>query len=233
MTAPRWLAPLIDAPGGDPAQLRRDSSTLPGRNADPRESAVLVLLGGDPDADTRPADASVVLTHRSPQLRRHAGQMAFPGGKADPGDEGPVHTALREAAEETGLDPSGVDPLRVLDRIGIRRTGFAVRPVLAYWRTPGPLRAVDPAETDEVLTVAVDELVDPANRLRVGVAGWSGPAFRVGDYVVWGFTAGVLAHLLDHAGWARPWDDGPVHDLRRTLAASANRESFGLGGRLR
>ena len=91
-------------------------------------------------------------------------------------------------------------------------------------------QAVDPAETDAVLPVRISDLVDPANRIRVGWGDWSGPAFRVGDFVVWGFTGGVLDHLLEGAGWAVPWDDGTVLDLRETLAQSANRETFGMDG---
>ena len=81
-----------------------------------------------------------------------------------------------------------------------------------------------------VLPVRISDLVDPANRIRVGWEGWSGPAFRVGDFVVWGFTGGVLDHLLEGAGWAEQWDDGTVLDLRETLARSANRETFGMDG---
>lgn len=231
---PPWLGPVLDD-GGDPGleALRRAASTRRPGDAEGRASAVLVLLGGDAAAVDRPEDSLVVLTHRSTELRSHAGQMSFPGGKADPGDAGPVDTALREAEEETGLARSSVTPLRVLDSIDIARTGFAVHPVLAYWHDPHPLRVVDPAETDAVLQVPLADLIDPGNRLTVGYGSWSGPAFRVGDYVVWGFTGGVLAHLLDAAGWTVPWDHCTVHDLRATLAASANRESFGMGGRLR
>lgn len=232
--APPWLAPVL---GGaeDPglSALRRAASTLDEPLENPDESAVLVLLGGDPGATRRPDDALVVLTHRATTLRRHAGQMSFPGGRRDPGDRDAVHTALREAEEETGLRPDAVTPLKVLDSIDISRTGFAVKPVLAYWHDPHDLRAMDPAETDEVLPVRISDLVDPANRMRVGWGPWSGPAFRVGDFVVWGFTGGVLDHLLDAAGWSVPWDDGDVLDLRETLTKSANQETFGMDGTTR
>lgn len=231
---PPWLAPVL-GDGDDPGltALRRAASTRRPGDAPGRSSAVLVLIGGDARALDRPDDSLVVLTHRSPNLRKHAGQMAFPGGKSDPGDVDAIDTALREAEEETGLARPSVTPLRVLDSIDIARTGFAVEPVLAYWHEPHPLQVMDPGETDAVLQVPLADLIDPGNRLTVGYGGWSGPAFRVGDFVVWGFTGGVLAHLLDAAGWAEPWDDATVHDLRATLASSANRESFGLGGRLK
>ncbi|MBV7294480.1 CoA pyrophosphatase [Corynebacterium sp. TAE3-ERU12] len=231
--APPWLATALRTADTDMEQLRQRSSTLREPLLKPRSSAVLVLLSGDPTATARPQDASVVITHRAPTLRSHAGQMAFPGGKVDPGDTNLVHTALREAEEETGLDPATVSPLHVLDSIDISRTGFAVHPVLAHWRAPHPLRVVDPAETDAVLDVRIDDLLNPENRLMVGFAGWSGPAFRVGEFIVWGFTGGVLSHLFALAGWAQDWDDSTVHDLRETLAASANQEAFTTEGKLR
>lgn len=228
VTVPPWLGPVLDQEQ-DPGlvALRRASSARDSVAGDTtRESAVLVLVGGDPTAAERPEDARIVLTHRSPYMRSHAGQMAFPGGKVDPTDRDAVHTALREAWEETGLHPTSATPLRVIDPIGISRTGFEVRPVLAYWHDPHELRVVDENETDAVLNVQVSDLIDPANRLTVGFGDWSGPAFRVGDFVVWGFTAGVLSHLLDAAGWAVPWEQDKVHDLFETLSKSANNESF-------
>lgn len=205
-------------------KLRRDSSTVEGPLRNPAQSAVLVLLSGDAGVQQRPDDASVVLIHRATTLRHHAGQMAFPGGRVDPGDKDAVDTALREAEEETGLDRSTVTPVRVLDSIDISRTGFAVNPVLAYWHAPHPLRVVDPAETDEVLNVPISHLADPENRMMLGYSGWKGPAFKVGDFVVWGFTGGVLSYLLDAAGWAEPWDDTRVRKLLPVLARSANGE---------
>ncbi|WP_295624738.1 CoA pyrophosphatase [uncultured Corynebacterium sp.] len=228
---PPWLAPVLgDGEDAGLSALRRAASTLDEPLDDPDESAVLVLLGGDAASEDLPDDALVVLTHRAVTLRRHAGQMSFPGGRRDPGDRDAVHTALREAEEETALRSDSVTPLRVLDSIDISRTGFAVHPVLAYWHAPHDLHAVDPAETDKVLPVRISDLVDPANRIRVGWDQWTGPAFRVEDFIVWGFTGGVLDHLLDAAGWARPWDDGTVLDLGETLAKSANHEYFGMDG---
>lgn len=240
LRVPKWMLPIVDDSHRVPTSsedqlesLRRASSTLDAPLERPNMSAVLVLLSGWFDGHSLPADASIVLMHRATTLRKHAGQMSFPGGRMDPTDRDPVHTALREAEEETGLDARTVTPLRVLDAIDISRTGFAVHPVLAYWHAPHPLTAVDPAETDEVLNVPIRELIDPANRLQVGYGNWSGPAFRVADFIVWGFTGGVLSHLLNIAGWAVPWNDSEVHNLRETLEASANGEAFGLGGQLR
>ena len=74
--------------------------------------------------------------------------------------------------------------------------------------------------------VPIRELIDPRNRLLVGFKQWQGPAFYANDYVIWGFTAGVLAALLDHSGWSVPWDNNSVIDLRDTLKKSRNNEKM-------
>ena len=90
-----------------------------------------------------------------------------------------------------------------------------MRPVLAHWRTPGPIHAVDPAETQRVARVPISSLADPANRGTVVIpAGVERglrqtlrtPAFRVDGFTVWGFTAGLVDLLLEWGGWAVPWD---------------------------
>ncbi len=142
-----------------------------------RRSAVLILFGEGP------AGPDVLLVQRSPWLRRHAGQPAFPGGAIDPQDGGPVAAALREAAEEALVDPAGVDVLAVLPDLYIPRSGFAVTPVLAWWRQPGPIGPGDPAEVTAVRRVPVAELADPANRLSVRYpTGPAGPAFQAGRH---------------------------------------------------
>ena len=76
-------------------------------------------------------------------------------------------------------------------------------------------------------------LADPARRSRVGLAGWSGPAFDLGPYLLWGFTGGVVSAVLDLGGWARPWDDGTVRDLVTALGESGNGEPLGTLDRRR
>ncbi|OJV29687.1 MAG: hypothetical protein BGO26_15205 [Actinobacteria bacterium 69-20] len=204
---PAWMRPMVD---------RLDGATLPRwvlhatppAPDDARRSAVLMLLA---NGATGP---DLLLTQRSALLRSHAGQPAFPGGALEVG-EGPVAAALREASEETGLDPDSVIPAAMLPPMYLRPSRFVVRPVLAHWRTPGPVRPVDPHETDRVVRVPVAELADPAHRgtvvLRPG--GDRGlqrelrtPAFDVAGLVVWGFTAGLVDLLLEWGGWAVPWD---------------------------
>jgi 8-oxo-dGTP pyrophosphatase MutT (NUDIX family) len=165
-----------------------------------RSSAVLILFGEDSHGP------DVLLIERAADMRSHAGQPAFPGGKADPEDASPIHTALREAQEETGLDPGDVHVVRTLPDLWLPPSGFTVTPVLAYWRRPVPVRAVDPAEVARAVRVPVAELVDPVNRVTVvHPSGFRGPAFEVADMLVWGFTAMLLDRLLEIAGWARPW----------------------------
>lgn len=154
----------------------------------------------------------LLLMERAGTLRSHAGQPSFPGGALDPEDgdpagDGPLRAALREAEEETGLDPRGVQLFGVLPRLYIPVSEFVVTPVLGWWRRPSPVAPVDPAETARVFTVPVAELTDPANRaVAVHPSGHRGPAFLVGGALVWGFTAGVIDRILHFAGWERPWD---------------------------
>ncbi|WP_280336008.1 NUDIX hydrolase [Nocardia wallacei] len=167
-----------------------------------------------------PPHADVLLTQRAATLRQHSGQVAFPGGGVEPGDDGPIDTALREAREETGVDPAGVDPIAVLPPIFVPPSRFDVTPVVAYWRTPGEVGVVSAAEATRVTRVPISELIDPANRFVVRhPLGYMGPAFAVDGMLVWGFTAGVLAGLLAVSGWEREWDYHDVRDLQASLAA--------------
>ncbi|HEV2536663.1 MAG TPA: CoA pyrophosphatase [Streptosporangiaceae bacterium] len=173
-----------------------------------RESAVLILFGDGPDGP------DLLFIQRSEDMRLHAGQPAFPGGAIDAGDGGPVAAALREAVEEVGLDPGGVDVVGTLPEVFIPRTGFRVVPVLAWWRRPSAVAPVDAAEVAAVERVSVAELADPAARLMVHVRdGRTTPAFRVRGMLIWGFTAVLVDRLLALGGWEKPWDVTHVEDL--------------------
>jgi 8-oxo-dGTP pyrophosphatase MutT (NUDIX family) len=203
---PDWLRPLADGLR-DPEAIGFLRPPLP---EDPalRQAAVLILFGEGPDGP------DVLLLQRSDELRNHAGQPAFPGGGVDPGDDGVVAAALREAQEETGVDPSGVEVIAVLPELWVPPSGHAVTPVVAWWRTPSEVGPGDPLETAAVARVPIAALVDPANRLSVRhSSGYIGPAFRVAEMLVWGFTAGVLDRLLTVAGWDLDWDRNRIEAL--------------------
>ncbi len=210
---PDWLRPL----GQVCATARASDLTgvVPPAGANPRHAAVLVLFGG---ADR--ADGLVLLLERAPDLRSHAGQVAFPGGARDADDANAVATALREAAEETGIDPAGVTVIGTLPSLWLPPSNFAVAPVVGWWHAPTDVYAADPAETASVHTVALTDLLDPSNRVSVRhSSGYVGPAFLVGDLVVWGFTAGLLSRLFVLAGWEVPWDATQIVDSPVSAAA--------------
>jgi 8-oxo-dGTP pyrophosphatase MutT (NUDIX family) len=174
-----------------------------------RDAAVLILLG---EGET--AGPDVLLLLRSDALGSHAGQVAFPGGKADEGDDFPIGTAIREAVEETGVLPEGVLPVAVMPALYVPVSKFLVTPVLAHWQQPAPVRAVDPAETAAVARIPLDHLADPANRFTVRhPLGFTGPAFSAPGMLVWGFTAALLSVVLTIGGWERPWDASDVREL--------------------
>lgn len=206
---------------GTDAATRRALDALPVA-ADSRPAAVLILFGVL-DAvlsshaardDAVPRDLDVLLLSRASTLRSHPGQVAFPGGRVDPGDEGPASTALREAVEETGLDPSGVEILGTLDDVPLAYSQHLVTPVLGWWQHPSPVRVVDVAESADVFRAPVADLLDPANRgvtvIRRAGQEFRGPAFRVrqgpADHLVWGFTAMLLDRLFEQLAWTEPWD---------------------------
>lgn len=242
--APPWLAPLVERPGAVRSAYRRRVpadvlAALTAANATAaltgarRDAAVLVLFSGPAQGEpgTLPHDADLLVTVRASTLRHHAGQAAFPGGATDPGDEGPVHTALREAAEETGIDVRRLRPLATLDRLFIPPSGFHVVPVVAYSPDPGPVAVVDSSETALVARVPVRAFVNPENRITVYKGGtprrFAGPAFLLNQMLVWGFTGQIIAALLDVGGWAVPWDTDNVCELEDAMELLDAQGSYG------
>lgn len=188
--APDWLQPLMAAlRAAQPHQL--STNDPPAREVSDRQAAVLILLSGQ-----RPDGADVVLIRRASGLRDHPGEVSFPGGGWEPGDTSPVHTALREAAEETGVDPAGVAPLLLLPRLFIPPSGFDVTAVVGYWQSPGPLAPTDLAETQEVFSIALRDIGRPERWQDYTTAGWHGPSTRLdNDALLWGYTAELLAFI--------------------------------------
>jgi 8-oxo-dGTP pyrophosphatase MutT (NUDIX family) len=203
---PAWWEPLLSRARNSRAE---DFTALRSPDDAGRPSAVLILLGEQPGQGP-----DVLVLQRAASMRNHAGQPAFPGGASDPSDADAAATALREATEEVGLDPSTATVLTELPSLFIPVSGFRVTPVLAWWHAPHPVWPRQLAEVARVERLPVAELVDPANRTRLRhPTGWIGPAFRVRGMLVWGFTAGVLSALLDLAGWSRPWNTDRVEEL--------------------
>ena len=202
---PDWLVPLAVAVG----RVRGSDLTrfLPPPQGG-RPSAVLMLLGEGQEGP------DLLLIERAHTLRSHAGQPAFPGGALEPGDDGPIDAALREAHEETALDPAGVTPFALLPDLWVPVSDFVVTPVMAYWHEPTPVRAADPTEVASVHRVPISHLADPARRMLVRhPSGYVGMGFDVAGLRVWGFTAGLIAGLLDFGGWSEPWDRERIVDL--------------------
>ncbi len=170
------------------AHLPPSSDEGPGRPA-----AVLVpIVRRDPEL-------AVLLTLRTDHLPSHGGQICFPGGKIEETDSGPLDAALREANEETGLDPRLVETLGYLD-VYRTRTSFRIVPVVGL---VDPLAQFRPAEGEvaDVFEVPLRFLMDPVNHLQEGRV-WRGVerrfyAMPYGERYIWGATAGMLRKLYD------------------------------------
>lgn len=170
-------------------------------------ASVLILLSTGPQLD-------ITFTERSHSLRNHPGQIAFPGGRREEGDDGPAGTALREAHEEIGLDPSWVKVLGLLPATALPVSRFDVRPVMGVWSGEYPVRAVNPSEVASVHRWPIADLVDPANRYTFRhPMGHVGPAWQFGEYFLWGFTAYLADHVLRLGGWEQPWDHQRMVDV--------------------
>ena len=169
-----------------------------------RQAAVLCAVfdwpaGAATCAGASEAQAHVVLTRRSTRLRSHTGEVAFPGGRLEPGEE-PLAAALREAHEEVGIDPAGVE---ILGRLSSLSTVAHPAPILPFVGSlAGPPQLVpNPAEVDRAFTVALVDLLGPGvyhEELWAGPEGEQRPVhfFDVVGDTVWGATARMLRELL-------------------------------------
>jgi 8-oxo-dGTP pyrophosphatase MutT (NUDIX family) len=206
---PEWLHPIRD--GAATITAADISRFVPPEGSAARKGAVLMLFGEGPHGP------DLLLTERAHDMRSHPGQVSFPGGSIDPTDASPVAAALREAEEETGLDPTGVHVFGTLPELWLPPSNFAVTTVLAWWQQPSTVDVVDPREVHAVLRVPIEELLDPQHRVTVvHPLGYSSPGFLIGDskdLILWGFTAGLVNKLFDHVGLTRPWDASVEQEL--------------------
>ncbi len=202
-----WFRATLERPlPGLTAQMGMAPMPRPGteRILDPtldcRRAGVLALLyplnageaGGSSD------DLGVVLTRRTDRLDSHSGQISFPGGSMDPGEDA-VAAALRETHEELGVDPARAEVLGRLSPLYIPPSGFCIYPVVAF-TAQRPAFAPNAGEVAEVLEVPLAHLLDPATR-REEVWSLRGedvcvPFYAVGPHKIWGATAMVLCELL-------------------------------------
>jgi len=180
-------------------------------------AAVLALFGAG-------EDPSLVLTLRADTLRDHPGQISFPGGAWEPGDADARATALREAHEEIGLDPSAVHPLGCLPARRIPVSGHDVVTVVGWCAPHVRLGVADPQEVERILRWSVSDLAEPAHRVTsTHPGGHTGPAWVFGDDFLWGFTALLVDRLLELGGWAVPWDQDHVVPVPSRYARSIRR----------
>jgi 8-oxo-dGTP pyrophosphatase MutT (NUDIX family) len=214
---PEWLEPIRR--GVDTIKATDLSLFVPPEGSQTRKGAVLMLFGEGVDGP------DLLLTERAHDMRSHPGQVSFPGGSIDDTDASPVAAALREAEEETGLDPAGVEVFGTLPELWLPPSNFAVTTVLGWWKDPSRVDVVDPREVNAVLRVPIEELLDPQHRVTVvHPLGYSSPGFLIGDskdLILWGFTAGLINRLFDHVGLTRPWDASVQQELPDYM--------FGLG----
>ncbi|MDO9495662.1 MAG: CoA pyrophosphatase [Nocardioides sp.] len=205
---PDWLRPV--EVGARSITVHELTRFMPPEGSDARRGAVLMLFGEGPHGP------DLLLTERAHHMRSHPGQVSFPGGTLDPG-ETPHEAALREAQEETGLDPAGVDVFAELPELWLPPSNFAVTPVLAWWREQSPVSVVSPDEVHAIYRVPLSELTEPTHRIAVRhPSGWVGPGFLIGDdrdVILWGFTAGIIARLFQFLEWAEEIADPPMHEL--------------------
>lgn len=163
-------------------------------------AAVLMLLSAGDDPD-------LLFTERSAHLRKHAGQISFPGGGREPQDADAAATALRETWEEVGLPSDHVEVIGQLPATRLQVSRYDVAPVVGTWSGVEPLVLASPLEVAVIHRWRISDLADPQNRVTsLHPGGHVGPAWQFGDAFLWGFTAYLTDALLELGGWARPWD---------------------------
>jgi 8-oxo-dGTP pyrophosphatase MutT (NUDIX family) len=191
----------LEAPHG-----LNDPNVIPKRgdhDADPVMEKIAAVRPIRPAAVLVPvvahAEPSVLLTQRAQHLPDHPGQISFPGGKIDKGDESPLASALREADEEIGLSRASVEPIGYLD-VYMTTLGYRIVPLIARVK-PGFSLKLNTAEVDETFEVPLAFLMEQKNFQRHS-RDWQGMtrhyyAVPYGERYIWGVTAGILRNLYD------------------------------------
>lgn len=165
-------------------------------------AAVLIALRDD-------GEQNMIFTRRHDRLAKHAGQVAFPGGGMEYGDEDMVDTALRESEEEVGLPRDAVTPLGYLDCFETI-SGFCVTPVVARIDAGAPALVPNAGEVADVFEVPLGFFLEEGNlrRYTLEYRGQRRPMieFRFGGFRIWGATAAMLHNMLERMGetWAHP-----------------------------
>jgi 8-oxo-dGTP pyrophosphatase MutT (NUDIX family) len=158
------------------------------------DAAVLLALYGWPE------EPGLIFTERRADMRRHAGEISFPGGRQDDGDADLAATALREAQEEIALDPAAVELRGALPPTSTFVTGYRIHPFVGEIPHPAELSLVpNPTEVETVLTFSLEALREgyEMRRLVRRETAIHTPTYTVGEQMIWGATARILGDLLD------------------------------------
>jgi 8-oxo-dGTP pyrophosphatase MutT (NUDIX family) len=197
-----WLRQAVRSPHAPPDGEAWNRHELEGLlpAGEPRPAAVLVGVVAHDQVPT------VLLTRRHDGLREHAGQVSFPGGRIEPGDESPAAAALREAGEEVGLRQAQFTALGYLDPL-LTITGFRVVPLLGLI-APDFVAIPDPGEVAEAFEVPLELLLDPRQleekQLQFGGRSRHVLQYRYDQQRIWGVTASILFNLRERLANATP-----------------------------
>lgn len=177
-----------------------------------RRAAVMILFTPADGAMPPLPGVDLFLVQRAEHLRHHPGEISLPGGRIEDDDADEAAAALRELAEETGIDPAAVEVLGRLTPQLVPVSRNVVTPVLGWSDAVGDATAVEPGEVVHTIRVPVADLLDPAARATVRIVDRRTPGFATPSGWVWGFTGLLLDRVFTELGWTRPWD--PAREVR-------------------